>query len=72
MSSLTFKQKTNAVYELCSTLCPICKRQEIGDQVLLACDENDTLVDYEVLFEAVVAKLDVCSKCESKEEIYEE
>lgn len=72
MRSTTFKGKVNKIYAVCSSLCPICDKKEIEGITIQSCGETDTLIDYDVLFHVVLAKLTECENCQSKEEIYEE
>jgi hypothetical protein len=72
MTLLTVKQKAKRIHEICDSMCPVCDKKEIEAVTIQACDETDTLVDYDVIFHIVLAKLDICEKCQFKEESYEE
>lgn len=70
--SISFKQKVNKVYDVCSSLCPVCDRTLIERTTIELCEEGDTLIDYDELLHVVLAKLDDCERCQSKENFYEE
>lgn len=71
MSILTFKQKANKIYDVCRSLCPVCDKKEIEGVAIQSCGDTDTLIDYDTLLHVVLAKLHICTDCQSKEEFYE-